>query len=202
MSKTNKTLYLLFLTLAITAFATFLWLHNSASSTRINVDSQQSRDYMMIADQLAYEIGKDISSTNIRGIKDKVSTLADKHNVNFLRLFNENGALIFEYLNQKVTSNAFEVGHRNTEKHSEKLFVVSSLIYEKSKSIGYLEIGFPKHFDGSSNEQDDQLVVVDEVLNIIVISIFSFALGVYLTNLYVQIKARLTSYDSRYLVKQ
>ena len=72
-----------------------------------------------------------------------------------------------------------------------------STVFDRYEIVGRVEIGFAENSGLSQVIQTERLGSLYALNNIISVSIFSFILGIYLTNIYLKIKVRLTNYDSQ-----
>ena len=189
-------MFLLTLTVIVTLVCVGLYQESSKSNNKSELFHFPS--YQAITNQVAHSIRVDLTSGEIHAVKRKLSQFVTENRVSFLRVYDNNGFLIIEYRNNNLIPSSW-IDHDDSEIKQSNVVEVSSVIVNRSETVGNIEIGFTRHLNFASIVQDNQSTSAHTVKNVILICVFSFVLGIYLTNLYVKIKVRLAEYESRTL---
>jgi uncharacterized membrane protein affecting hemolysin expression len=190
------TMFVLTLTVIVTLVCVGLYQELSKSNKKS--EFFHSPSYQAITNQAAHSISLDLTLGEIHAVKRKISQFVIENRVSFMRVYDNNGFLIIEYRNNNFITSSW-INNDASEKKQSNIVEVSSIIVNRSENVGYIEIGFPRHLNLASVVQNNQSTSAHTVKNVILVCVFSFVLGIYLTNIYVKIKVRLAEYESRTL---
>lgn len=195
-SKIVENMFFLTVTVMVTIVCVGLYREVSGPDNKSMVF--HSPNYKAITSQVAFSISADLSSGEIPEVKRKLSQFVSENRVSFIRVHDVNGLLIAEYYENNSPDDGV-VKNKASENNLTNIVEVSSRISNGNKTVGRIDIGFPKYLNLVPVVQDGKSKSVNTLKNIIFVSVFSFVLGVYLANIYLKIKVRLAKYDSRIL---